>query len=179
MSHEVSLLSTNWWGLFRNVTHSVSRCSTGMSGGTVYFFCIPNKCKTLNTYIYQIPTMFFTPLWGRMLCFLVECRILIESCNNSSATECKIWFFCKIRSAFFTLPTTMCNAQLLLLRIGSESLPNIPRHGNYTRGWTQGLSSSLHHYRPKRSWLQWRYNVLKHNKKQERFIAKNIPMCCK
>jgi len=37
------------------------------------------------------------------------------------------------------LPTTMCNAHLLLLGNGSESLPNIPRYRNNTTTGHKGF----------------------------------------
>ena len=64
-----------------------------------HFFCIPNKCNTLNTHIYQIPPMCITPLWGRTLCFLVKNRMLIQS-RNRMLQNVKYTFFAKF-SVFF------------------------------------------------------------------------------
>jgi len=115
---------------------------------------------------------------GEDMCYLVKICVLIQCCNAGCATKFKIQYFVQFTVLSLTMPTTICNTCLGMLVNGSEQTQysnTQKQHNNKT----QGFSRFPHHYRPKHSWVQWRYIVPIHNKKQELFIASSILMCSK
>jgi len=154
-------LTSSW-----NITSSIFQ----LNAQYIKYTYLPNTLQVFQCVFYHTG-------WEHRVTWSQTVR-LYKAITRVVLQNVKCTFFYKIYSFFlqclqqYVLHVLVC---WVMVQSHTQHTKTQEQHNNRT----QGLSRSPHHYRPKHSWVQWRYSVPKHNKQQELFIAKSTLLCCK